>query len=151
LSKTGGHTDKFHVLELERTNGEWTCTQSYDLAILSSSNLEILDTFAIDIQLGSEFKVGRTVLHDELELLIPIIDSVSVNRVDRSAGMPTFPASLAMNAVSTDVPSCFTAYVSITFPPHTIATCDDSSDRDMILVMVGPPGNATNKHEAIVL
>jgi hypothetical protein len=135
LSETGDHTDKFHVLELERADGGWTRTQSYDLAIPSRSNLEMLDTFAIDIQPGSEFKIGHIVLHDELELLIPLVDSV--NRVDRSAGMPTFPASLAMNAVSTDVPSCFTAYVSITFPSHTIATCDDNSDRDMIPVRKG--------------
>ena len=33
----------------------------------------------------------------------------------------TFPASLAMNPVSDDMPSCFTSYVSNSLPSHTIA------------------------------
>ena len=43
------------------------------------------------------------------------------NALVRGRNDLTFPASLAMNPVSDDIPSCFTLYVSNSLPSHTIA------------------------------
>ena len=44
----------------------------------------------------------------------------------------TFPASLVTNAVSDDVPSCNTLYVSNTLPSHTIAAFIDGKLSGMV-------------------
>jgi hypothetical protein len=53
----------------------------------------------------------------------------------------TFPASLAMNAVSDDVPSCLTSCASNSLPSHTIAAFIAGKLSGMVQMQVSQHGN----------
>ena len=95
-----------------------------------------LNQSPIDVQENGRLKVEQIVRVRDFELLKRETVGSTVVRSLRRGGETalTFPASLAMNAVSDDVPSRFTAYVSSSLPPHTTAAFIAGKLSDMLQI-----------------
>jgi hypothetical protein len=73
----------------------------------------------------------RQVVFDiDTELLIATVGLLVLTEM--MLGPLTFPASLATNAIVEFGSSCFTSYVSSSFPSHTIAKSNDSRLKGMV-------------------
>ena len=91
--------------------------------------MHLANALSIDIQVNRNVDVQQVVFIHDPELLI-----MTAGLLVLTEGMLralTFPASLATNAVAEFGPSCFTSYVSSSFPSHMIAKFNDNRLKGM--------------------
>jgi hypothetical protein len=90
----------------------------------------------IDIKVKHKVEVREVATDRETELLISTVSYLVLAKgiILPSWKSLTFPASLATNAVIVFGPSCFTSYVSSSFPSHMIAKFKDCRIKGMVQV-----------------
>jgi hypothetical protein len=89
-----------------------------------------VNALPIDIQVTKKADIRQVIFIRDTELLIATVNLLVL--AEGIQGTLTFPASLATNALIEFGPSCFTSYVSSSFPSHVMAKFNDSRLKGMV-------------------